>query len=400
MPLLKEKRASTLAIELYEQQHEFVMSEKRFTAFIGGIGTGKTTAGAVKCIIEANRIDEPSVGLVIAPTYPMLRDATLRTFRDVVGSAIVNFHKSDMIATLVDGSEVLFRSADDPDKLRGPNLDWVWMDEAAMCHRGTWDIVIGRLRRGGRAGKIWLTSTPKGRNWMYDKLSLLKMFHATTMDNPYLSDEFVESLQEAYVGDFALQELGGEFVKFEGMVYPGFSPQVHVFRMSDEDLQGWDSILAVDIGTRNPTAILTIRSRGGEEPHIEREYYQRGLSSEGIISAIEDEYYRTNAREIIVDPTANSYILTLIGKGLPARKGNNDIIYGIGVVSSVLDHGDLTIDPGCVNTLMEIESYHYPNNTRADPEKDVPAKEGDHAMDAMRYGLVRLVQPMREVNVL
>ncbi len=37
------------------------------------------------------------------------------------------------------------------------------------------------------------------------------------------------------------------------------------------------------------------------------------------------------------------------------------------------------MDPSCVNTINEFESYEWK------PEKDEPKKENDHAMDAIRY---------------
>jgi phage terminase large subunit len=41
----------------------------------------------------------------------------------------------------------------------------------------------------------------------------------------------------------------------------------------------------------------------------------------------------------------------------------------------------LTVDPSCVETINEFESYVWK------PEKDEPVKENDHAMDALRYGI-------------
>jgi len=112
-------------IELYQAQYDFVACPARFSAFIGGIGSGKTYAGAVKAFYAAAQ--SKTLGLVVSPTYPMLRDATVRVFLDVAGDAIAEFRKTEMIATLVNGSEILFRSADDPNKLRGPSVHWGWL---------------------------------------------------------------------------------------------------------------------------------------------------------------------------------------------------------------------------------------------------------------------------------
>ena len=171
-----------LTFDLYPAQDDFVQCRDRFTAFIGGIGSGKSHAGVVKAILAAS--ERVTLGMVTAPTYPMLRDATLRMFLDLAGPLIKDFHKSEMMATMVNGSEVLFRSADNPDRLRGPNLHWWAGDEGALYGKDVWPIMIGRLRAGGRAGHAWVTTTPKGRNWLYERQSEIAIFRARTRDNP------------------------------------------------------------------------------------------------------------------------------------------------------------------------------------------------------------------------
>ena len=95
-------------IELYGTQHDFVACQDRFTGFIGGIGSGKSYAGAVKAMLYCQV--PGTLGLVIAPSYPMLRDATLRTFKQVAEAAIAETHASEMRLTLRNGAEVLFLS--------------------------------------------------------------------------------------------------------------------------------------------------------------------------------------------------------------------------------------------------------------------------------------------------
>jgi phage terminase large subunit len=51
----------------------------------------------------------------------------------------------------------------------------------------------------------------------------------------------------------------------------------------------------------------------------------------------------------------------------------------------------LTVDPSCVNTIAEFESYQYPSGGKV--EKDVPIKANDHAMDALRYLAMELMKP-------
>ena len=70
-----------IKVELYPRQWDFMATSDRLAAFVGGIGSGKTYVGAVRSLLFA--IEQGGLGMVVAPTYPMLRDATLRTLIDI-----------------------------------------------------------------------------------------------------------------------------------------------------------------------------------------------------------------------------------------------------------------------------------------------------------------------------
>lgn len=370
--------------------------DHRFASYIGGIGAGKTFAGVQKVLLK---VLHAGFGMIAAPTYPMLRDSTRRTLTDQLDILQwpYELHKGDNTITVtVSGAthEIICRSLDNPETLRGPNLEWAWIDEAALVSDMAWRIVKGRVRAGPNP-QAWITTTPKGRNWIWQEWvqnadEHHPLYRTATHENPHLPTDFAESL--GYTGRFAEQELGGEFVAFEGLVYPMFNRPQHVRVV---DCAEWPTTLSVDVGTRNPTAILTGRKASDGRRHIESEVYRRGMSSDEITDAIAAEADRTNPEAIYLDPSANDYILALQRRGYPAIKANNDVIYGIGTVTTAFADG-LTIDPSCVNLIAELESYHYPDN-RTDSDK--PVKEFDHAADSLRY-LIASESPVLEGKLL
>jgi hypothetical protein len=166
----------------------------------------------------------------------MLEDATIQTFKEVCGGFFrpEDFKKSDNSCILQNGTEILFRSTDDPDKLRGPNLSMFWLDEAAMMPEMVWDLMIGRLRL--LPGRGIITTTPRGKNWLY-KLFLLKNaenvdYHLTqcsSASNIFLPDYFIDALKAQYTGHWLKQELEGEFVEhIEAQAYEEFKSPIHV----------------------------------------------------------------------------------------------------------------------------------------------------------------------------
>lgn len=213
-------RELSIDLTLYPAQDDFVHSQAKYAAFIGGIGSGKTYAGAARALITT--LTDGGVGEIVAPTYPMMRDVTLRMFRDLAGDVIADFNRSEMRATLANGAEILFRSADEPERLRGANLTWLWIDEAAQVSESAWLILLGRLRVG--RGLAWITTTPKGKqHWTYRVFGQMdathELYRARTSDNQWLPQSYLDSVRAAYVGSFARQELEGEFVDAEGTLF-------------------------------------------------------------------------------------------------------------------------------------------------------------------------------------
>jgi predicted phage terminase large subunit-like protein len=197
-----------------------------FRAFVGGIGSGKSWAGAYDVI---KRAKPGRLYLVVAPTYSMLSDATFRSFLSLAEElGIVEPSEVKRSAPpsirLRTGAEVLFRSADEPDRLRGPNLSGVWMDEASLMIEDVFTVAIGRLREGGEQGWLSATFTPKGKtHWTYETFATGKpntaIFHARTADNPFLPAGFHGTVLGQYTSTLAAQELEGAFIDVEGTLF-------------------------------------------------------------------------------------------------------------------------------------------------------------------------------------
>ena len=383
----------TQRIKVYPAQYDFLTSGARFSAFVGGVGSGKTFAGCVKAVGEC--INDGGLGLIVSPTYPMLRDATLRTFMDVAGEAVSGFYKGEMRAVVGNG-EVLFRSADDPERLRGPNLGWFYIDEAALCHKMTWPIVIARAREGGKAGPGWITTTPKGRNWVWSEFVEKErdgyaIFRARTEDNPYLAGEFVDDLKASYTGAFARQELLGEFVAFEGLVYEEFDREVHMAKPPGEFVR---VVAGVDWGYSNPAVILVLAIDGDGRAYVVDEYYQRRQRIADTVAAAQRLAEVWGIEAFLCDPSEPANIAEMGNDGLPAQGADNAVTEGIQRVKARLaDAGDgrrrLYVAPSCVNILAEFESYCW-KAQRTGELKDEPEKVNDHAMDALRYAVMHI----------
>ena len=208
-------------IQLHRKQQEFRRSLATYRGFVGGRGSGKSWVGAYDLI---RRAKPGCLYMVSAPTFRVLDDAT---WRMLVGQArnmsyLRALNKVDYRITLGNGAEIIGRSAEDPERFRGPNLSGIWLDEAGEMKADAFDISIACLREHGEQGWLSATFTPRGRShWTYKVFGSgdfpgAVLFRAQTKENPFLPCGFVDAIRHRYGATRAAQELEGQFVDIEG----------------------------------------------------------------------------------------------------------------------------------------------------------------------------------------
>jgi predicted phage terminase large subunit-like protein len=212
--------------KLHKSQLQFRRSSALLRCFSGGIGSGKTTVGAFDMIARAK---PGRLYAVVSPSYQMLLDSTFRTFLNVASDLDVLDRKSVKNSAppsckLKIGCEMLFRSADNPDSLRGPNLSGVWIDEGSLMDVAAFHVMLGRLREAGELGWLSVTTTPKGKsNWVFDVFASNRpdtnLIRCATRDNPFLAERFASMVAQQYTSQLARQELEGEFIDSEGGLF-------------------------------------------------------------------------------------------------------------------------------------------------------------------------------------
>jgi phage terminase large subunit-like protein len=152
--------------------------------------------------------DDPLWIYIVAPNYKMGRASNI-TFLAVlrkiglVKGRDYEYNKTEKIIEFPDGTMIEFRSADDPQSLRGAGLDILWFDEVAQQPNSeAWDVVRPAL--GDKVGLLITTTTPLGRNWFHDEFWSKKALRDvtqfrveyTSLDNPHFPREVWEYERE------------------------------------------------------------------------------------------------------------------------------------------------------------------------------------------------------------
>ena len=131
--------------------------------------------------------------LWVSPVYSQTTKVQKEIYKAIVDTGIVeNNNFSENILSLKNGSEIIFRSAERYDNIRGYTIDYCIIDEAAFIKEEAYTEAI-KPTLLVRGKKCLFLSTPKGKNWFYNLYQMglsdahpeYKSYKGTSMDNPY-----------------------------------------------------------------------------------------------------------------------------------------------------------------------------------------------------------------------
>lgn len=303
------------------------------------------------------------------------------------------------------GSKLMFGGLDKANKVMSREYDLVYVNEITEITEEDHENLTTRARWGVMPyQQVGGDCNPQGPgHWLFKRhvAGKLTMLFSEHKDNPSLWDVERNTWTEqgiAYINRLSSLSgfrrerlLEGKWTAAEGAVYPMFD---RLTQVREVDTEGWAQAHSMDVGTRNPTVILTARY-SGDRLHIQRQLHQAGMSSDQITDAAVNAW-SGESEFMVIDPSAAGLIQTLQNRGIRARQAINDVLIGISRVASVLPY--LTIDPSCEDLIDEMESYKYPDGKRGN--SDVPVKDNDHGPDALRYLCMELYgKPKREIKM-
>lgn len=420
------------AIQIYparQEQLAFHHSMQRIRFLRGGVGGGKTIAGAAEAILLAAR-NPGCDGLIVAPHWSTLQRVTLREFKRLLPSSLLQGEmKQERYLELINGARIYYGSADQPETLEGSNLAWAWGDEARYWRKEAWNILIARVRdpRAKRLG-IVITSTPS-MGWLYEEFGNdrpdAESFVMPTATNPYLPEGYLDALKRRYSPSLFRQYCNGEWVQLEGAVFDDFDPEAHV-----QDLAVVSTLpvhMGLDFGYRKP-AVLYFQHLAHCDVHgiddcihILDEDMPENLTTGVLAERIIRQYRIQNWQRgtCYCDPAGTQVSQEAGFTGIDALEAKGFYVEyttspelrripcGIDLIRGKLENslGERSLffhrrlqgvghERGILEALLRTA---YPEVKDHKPLPDAPIKDGvyDHALDALRYSLINLFPPER-----
>ena len=334
------------------------------------------------------------------------------------------------------GSKITLRGLDDHNyqQALGGSFDLIYVMQLEQVSERAFQTALTRAT--GRAGavqypQVIACANPSGPNHWILKRKNLQHYVATHRDNPMMYDEDGNETEEgtqrlaplrALTGVTHKRLKKGEWSGEEGLIYTDFDTRIHVV---DEPIDGIgkDRWIVVDWGYTNPAAVQWWAMDVDGRLCMIRETYRTGMTAADVANTIrhntpDDE----NIIEIICDHDgANNAVLEseLEIDTTKAKKGEGSVAGGIGIVrarlrvaddgrprmyfvrdAGVILDGSLVQDDKPISTVEEFSSYVWKPNPQGTPT-DMPRKQDDHGMDAMRYMAMQVdTVPERRMRIL
>ena len=385
-----------MKIQLTDHQADFLVSEKKFCGLVAGIGSGKSHIGSI--YVRKKLGDEPNVlGFIGANTYRQLNNATLASVFTLFDSLNLKYKYNQNKGILsVGGTDIICGSLDNYNPYRGIEIGWWWLDEGRDTDVEAFKVLMGRLRHK-RAKRLEgrVTTSPDGFNWIYDyfagekKTHEFELIEATSMDNPFLPDGYIQTLEQSYDQKVFQQEVLGKFVNINlGSIYYAFKRSDHLDRLCTLN-RSYPLYAGIDFNINPITAV--IGQFYDNKAHIVDEIYIMSSDTHELGELIKEKY----STQTILIPDATGKALKTSSRGLSDHQILRNIGFQIknsgnpfradryNCVNNLFAKSRLRINPKCKNLVNDLEKVTYKEGT------NLPNTSQDstltHISDALGY---------------
>jgi PBSX family phage terminase large subunit len=393
-------------------------AQTKIALWVGAVSAGKTIASLFAFLIAVRMTQGTGLIIIVGKTLQTIERNILAPLMDerlfgALAKQII--HTKGSGTALILGKEVALVGANDArseEKIRGSTVELAYVDEATLLPLGFWEMLVSRLRVAG--ARLLATTNPGStRHWLRLDWILeaarknMAVYHFTMDDNPMYFEggnpgpAYIADMKASYSGVFYDRMIMGLWTNAEGAIYDMWDPTRHVIPWADLPPIRRTLCVAIDYGTQHATsvgmlglgydrklylmdelridtAVNSLRQSPSQQSKTVRDWIRQPHHPEQ--TALTPEW-------VIVDTAAADFRQELYVDGLATQGAKKDVSYGIGIVSSLLQKGQLVITDRCTGVTNEITDYVW-DPKATERGVDAPVKRDDDSMDMLRYAVV------------
>jgi len=362
--------------------------KKRIRAIGGGTAASKTLSIVLFLIDAAQRDKKPTLTSVVSESFPHLKRGAMRDFLSILENLRIyrdsQWNKTDCIYTFSNRSKIEFFSADQPDKVRGPRRQRLFINEANNVPFETFEQLEIRTDE-----YIFLDWNPVSEFWFYTELlhkrEDIDFITMTYLDNEALEESIIKTIEARknrpdWWKVFGLGQLG----ELKGKIYNDW--QIIDVIPHEARLERY----GVDLGyTNDPTSIVAVYYFNGGYI-FDEVIFQTEMDNRQIADIL-----KNRPRALVVadsaEPKSIAEIKSFGINIVPAEKGKDSVRYGIQAVQEQR----ISITKQSVNIIKEYRNYLWETD-RDGKILNEPEHLYSHSMDAIRYAISSLVPIIRQ----
>lgn len=394
-----------------EPQGAFLGMHCKFPAFVAGFGTGKSEVMCNSALLDSMEGGSDSIIAMYEPTYDLVRLILAPRMEEKLTDWGIRYkyNKSDNIIYTSSGQfgDFVLRTLDNPARIVGyesfrakiDELDTLNMEHAAHA----WNKVIARNRQSPRtykpitpkpANTVSVFTTPEGFRFVHDRWVVKKnpgyeMIQASTLSNPFLPEDYVQSLRDTYPGQLIDAYINGEFVNLTaGTVYYAYDRRKNSSR---ETIKPGETLyIGQDFNVGHMAS--TVYVQRGKVWHAVAELVDM-FDTPDVVRAV-TERWKSKGHYIVMYPdasgknrksnnasTSDIAQLQQAGFEVRAKSTNPPVKDRVAAMNKALESGMVMInEQACPVTARCLEQQAYDKNGEPDKSGGV-----DHQNDGTTY---------------
>ena len=221
-----------------QPQADFLALNCKFPAFVAGFGTGKSEVMCTSSLLDSLEGGSDSVVAMYQPTYDLVRLILAPRMEEklIDWGVRYTYNKSENIIYTSSGQlgDFILRTLDNPSRIVGYESFRAKIDELDTLKiehsKEVWNKIIARNRQnpstyqntsGKPCNTVSVFTTPEGFKFVYDRwkknpVSGYEMIQAATSSNPFLPDDYIDTLRASYPAQLIDAYINGDFVNLNG----------------------------------------------------------------------------------------------------------------------------------------------------------------------------------------
>jgi phage terminase large subunit len=364
----------------------------RWEFYMGGAGSGKSYFITQKLILRC--LNEKIKILVCRRYGTTIRNTCFSLFKDILAkwklTQYVKIRETDFNISFPNGSEVIFMGLDEETKLLSLNdIGTIFIEEAYEVPQNIVEQLNLRMRGKNENQQIIMAWNPISQNhWLYN-FSVVNppensiFIHSTYKDNPFLSPEYVASLEELRTRNPQKARIycdGDWGIDTDGLVFTNWREE----EIKDETLANLELRIGSDLGYRDATTLLiSYYDRANKRIYVVDELYETGKQLDELAASFSNMNigHHTKIYMDSAEPRSIQYFRNKGFNAVPCVKGRDSVKARI----LFLQNHEIIVKPCCTHLIEEFSNFSWIRDKKTNEFTDNTTHEFSHCIDGLGY---------------